>query len=507
MGEKKKTDQTGRKALYRTYRSKSLDEIIGQEHVTRTLSNALKAGKISHAYLFTGPRGTGKTSIARIIAHAINDLPYTDESNHLDIIEIDAASNRRIDDIRDLRDKVHIAPVSAKYKVYIIDEVHMLTTESFNALLKTLEEPPEHVVFILATTEVHKLPATIISRTQRHSLRLVSTTQVAKHLKTIAQKEAIPIDPNALELLAEHGGGSFRDSISLLDQMSGSTEPITTETVESLLGLAPRKALESVLSAVQSGDGPKLLQQLHELLQSGLTAAHIAQQLVHHLRSEALSNHYNTTSIQIMEELVAIPSSHYPQLQLETTLLRASLQNQHTSPKTSTTSIKNTPSAARPVHKEEVITPKPPQELPEEQNNRPSTQASPTKKTLVIHEGVLTAEILEASWPKILEITKQKNNPLYTVLRLAATEADNEGLVLIFRFAFHQKKIDESRYKSLIAEIVAEVTGISTTVRSIIDKERAKPVGSETTPPVDTAHASLISQVQDIMGGGEVVQV
>src|SRR5687768_12150209 len=139
-------------ALYRKYRSRSLDEVIGQEHITDTLARALQAGRISHAYLFTGPRGTGKTSVARILAYAINELPYAD-TTHLDIIEIDAASNRRIDDIRDLREKVHIAPVSTKYKVYIIDEVHMLTGESFNALLKTLEEPPAHVVFILATTE------------------------------------------------------------------------------------------------------------------------------------------------------------------------------------------------------------------------------------------------------------------------------------------------------------------------------------------------------------------
>jgi DNA polymerase-3 subunit gamma/tau len=152
-------------ALYRKYRSKTLSEVIGQEHITATLANALKTGKISHAYLFTGPRGVGKTSIARILAHEINQLPYTDDSMHLDIIEIDAASNRRIDEIRDLRDKVNIAPTSAKFKVYIIDEVHMLTKEAFNALLKTLEEPPKHVVFILATTEIHKLPETIISRT------------------------------------------------------------------------------------------------------------------------------------------------------------------------------------------------------------------------------------------------------------------------------------------------------------------------------------------------------
>ena len=161
------------KALYRKYRSKSLDQIVGQSHITTTLANSLKSGSISHAYLFTGPRGTGKTSIARILAHEVNGLPYDDDANHLDIIEIDAASNRRIDEIRELRERVHSAPTSAKYKVYIIDEVHMLTKEAFNALLKTLEEPPAHVIFILATTEAHKLPETIISRTQRLTFKPV----------------------------------------------------------------------------------------------------------------------------------------------------------------------------------------------------------------------------------------------------------------------------------------------------------------------------------------------
>ena len=173
-------------ALYRKYRPKKLSEIVGQEHITTTLENALKKGMISHAYLLAGPKGVGKTSIARILAYEVNQLPYDESATHLDIIEIDAASNRRIDEIRDLRDKVNNAPVSAPFKVYIIDEVHMLTKEAFNALLKTLEEPPRHVIFILATTEPHKLPETIVSRTQHFTFRPIDSA-VAAHLRHIAE--------------------------------------------------------------------------------------------------------------------------------------------------------------------------------------------------------------------------------------------------------------------------------------------------------------------------------
>src|SRR6185437_5007893 len=184
--------------LYRKYRPKAFKDAVGQEHITKTLQQALKSGRLSHAYLFTGPRGVGKTSVARILAHEVNRLPYSDESIHLDIIEIDAASNRRIDEIRDLRDRVRIAPTSAKYKVYIIDEVHMLTREAFNALLKTLEEPPAHCIFILATTEAHKLHETIISRTQRHEFKPVNKVQMSEHLSDIAKKEKIEISREAL---------------------------------------------------------------------------------------------------------------------------------------------------------------------------------------------------------------------------------------------------------------------------------------------------------------------
>ena len=256
-------------ALYRKYRSKSLGEVIGQEHVTNTLANALKSGRVSHAYLLSGPRGVGKTSIARILAHEINSLTYDGEA-HLDIIEIDAASNRRIDEIRDLRDRVNTAPAHAKYKVYIIDEVHMLTKEAFNALLKTLEEPPAHVVFILATTEAHKLPETIVSRTQRYSLRPAPEELVVGHLREIADGEKIVIDDDALTLVARHGEGSFRDSISLLDQASSVSEHVTRADVERILGLAPDEYIAQLSDgSYEYNDNTGIVTTLAELYGSG----------------------------------------------------------------------------------------------------------------------------------------------------------------------------------------------------------------------------------------------
>ncbi len=500
MGEKKKA---AHQALYRKYRSKSLDEIVGQEHITTTLANAIKQGKINHAYLFTGPRGTGKTSIARILAHEINKLPYQDDSTHLDIVEIDAASNRRIDDIRDLRDKVHIAPISAKYKVYIIDEVHMLTNESFNALLKTLEEPPEHVIFILATTEVHKLPATIISRAQRHSFRLIPLDKVVSHLSAIAKKEKITIDSAALQLLAEHGGGSFRDSISLLDQMSASDEPITTELIELLLGLAPQASLISLLNSVQQGDVKAILQTISELLASGLTPSAIAEQLLKIIRKE-LQENGNRQLAQLMHELLSVQSTQYPKLKLESVLLNSALANTTQNP---VQSVKHQSAVvAQPRQTESVANArKIAEEKPASTKKPKQTASEPEKKQPETKNTTTTDEALAEKWPEILAAIKVKNNPLYTILRLAKPHFSKEHLLLTFAFPFHQKRADDSKHKVIIAEVVQSVTGESLEVSTAVDKSQVSTPIEASNAPADPAHASLIASVQDIMGGGEVV--
>lgn len=306
------------RALYRTYRSRSLDEIVGQSHITRILQRAIARGHIAHAYLLTGPRGVGKTSIARILAHEINGLPYTDESTHLDIIEIDAASNNSVEDIRDLRDKVQIAPTSSPKKIYIIDEVHMLSKSAFNALLKTLEEPPEHVVFILATTDADKLPATILSRVQRFNFRAITPRDAAKHLAFIAEQEKIAITPDALELIAEQGKGSFRDSISLLDQLrSLSDETIDRAMVAEVLGLAQDELVEGLLAAYATADIGRAAQLIDEAEAAGTPAELLAEQLLGIARQRVVED---AALLPLLDKLLAVPRAGWPRIALLTAL-------------------------------------------------------------------------------------------------------------------------------------------------------------------------------------------
>lgn len=269
------------RVLYRKYRPLKLEDVIGQDQITLPLQNALKENKVSHAFLFTGPRGTGKTSVARIFAHEINNFEYKLEDSYTDIIEIDGASNRGIDDIRDIREKALIKPTLGKYKIYIIDEVHMLTREAFNALLKTLEEPPTHVIFIMATTDLYKVPATILSRAQVYNFKLVDPKIMFSHLEKICAKESIKIQPEALEIVVKRGGGSFRDSLSLLDQISTlSNELITHQMVEAAFGLPEDAKVVELLQAYASSDTTKITTLLKELFAFGIKAEVIAEDLI-----------------------------------------------------------------------------------------------------------------------------------------------------------------------------------------------------------------------------------
>ncbi|RME51250.1 MAG: DNA polymerase III subunit gamma/tau [Caldilineae bacterium] len=286
-------------ALYRKWRSQTFEEVVGQEHVTTTLRNALRDGRVAHAYLFSGPRGTGKTSTARILAKALNctaaetERPCNacptciaiNEGRMLDLIEIDAASNNSVDDIRELRDKVGFRPSEGRFKVYIIDEVHMLSTSAFNALLKTLEEPPPHARFVLATTEPHKIPATVISRCQRFDFRRIPAPEIAAHLRRIATEEGFQAEDAALMAIARSAQGCMRDAISLLDQMTSyGTDAITLAQVQQVLGSVSGEAVGQFVDAVAGQDAAQGLRLIQTLLHQGASLQEFANQVVEHLR-------------------------------------------------------------------------------------------------------------------------------------------------------------------------------------------------------------------------------
>lgn len=485
------------KALYRKYRSKSLSEIVGQEHITTSLSNALERGAISHAYLFTGPRGVGKTSIARILAHEVNGLPYVDDANHLDIIEIDAASNRRIDEIREIRERVHTAPTSAKYKVYIIDEVHMLTKEAFNALLKTLEEPPAHAIFILATTEAHKLPETIVSRTQRFSFKPIDETKVIDHLRAIAKQEKIKITDEALAAVAQHGEGSFRDSISLLDQLASSDRTVSIENVHALLGIAPGEAIDRIIALLQTGSAKDMVKLLTSLREQGYHAAQLAKQIAARLRSSLMDGQALVDPAiltETLQQLLEVPAAHDPDAGLELVLLNIVLKRDKppvaTVPQPVEVEEKPLVAAAEPeaTSEETELEPEPPTTVDEP--IEPATSATP-------------AGLNEELWQEVLTTIKQKHNTLYSVTRMAVPIFHDDKVTLCFKFPFHQKRISEAKNREIIINIIEQVTGKQVSLDCILDKAADHTL---TAIPAKPKENDSLDTISNIFGGGEVLE-
>jgi DNA polymerase-3 subunit gamma/tau len=470
-------------ALYRKYRSKSLDEVIGQTHVTDILKRAIKQGRVSHAYLLTGPRGVGKTSIARILAYEINHLPYDEDTLNLDIIEIDAASNNGVEDVRDLREKAQIAPVSADKKIYIIDEVHMLSKPAFNALLKTLEEPPEHVVFILATTDADKLPATIISRTQRFSFRAINKADATKHLRHIADNEKIKVTDEALELIAERGEGSFRDSISLLDQLSSLTDDkagITAELIENALGLAPKDMIMKIIDSVETHDIKNLVSLLDQASDQGISGSILSKQLTQQVRELIIEK---PQLLVLLDSLLDVAKSSQPELKLLSVLGSAAAPK--TAVKTvalSTAALEVKASIAELEKQATRATPK----LP-----KPAVikEVAPVKPA-AIKEKI---EPSEFNWERLVENTRQKYVALYSVLSKCHPKLTENQLTLYTGNNFYKKKLDDVKYNGLLYESLAEVGVYGLDIHTI-----------PTAPPPKDSQAAAVAA---IMGGGEEVSI
>jgi DNA polymerase III subunit gamma/tau len=478
------------KALYRKYRSRSLDDIVGQDHVTSILRNAIAKGKVAHAYLFTGPRGVGKTSIARIIAHEINKLPYNEESSHLDIIEIDAASNNGVDDIRDLREKVTLAPLQAEKKIYIIDEVHMLSKPAFNALLKTLEEPPEHVVFILATTDVDKLPETIVSRTQKYTFKQASSSDIVKNLTRIAKAEKIAIDPTALELIASHSGGSYRDSVSLFDQLSTiapDNTPISVAMIEQALGLASEEAIRALLQHMLAREFMSTVAALKNITARGVQSVTIADQLIREIMNNT-DTHQSLLSI--LDKLIDVRQSSFPDA-----LLLAACGGFCVSDQTTSTIQSSKPLVVD--KKPRVI-----EEIPS--LSKKATEAHPKddlveKKEMSIKlektETITVSRISETTvdWQQILTHIGELSIGLRSVLAKCSMADDGDTVAIYARTEFYKKKIETPKYQQELSQFFTKQTGREWEV-----------VIYPSTAPLKNATAASVAA---IMGGGEEVSI
>lgn len=476
-------------ALYRKYRSANFEAVLGQPQVVQTLKNAIASDRLSHAYLFTGPKGVGKTSVARLLARAANctnedpaKRPCGECQNcqtaiggHLDLIEIDAASNRGIDDARALREKITSAPSMGRYKIYIIDEVHMLTTEAFNALLKTLEEPPEHAIFIMATTEAHKLPETIISRTQRFTFRPIPKEVIAKHLAAIAKSEKIDITPDALELIAKASHGGFRDAISLLDQvrMSGKS-PLEAAAVREALGQTDPQLLTDIATAVMDHRPADAIAALDQALAQGVQPAQLATQLIDTWRA-TLSQSLVASPIeaakvsklaQAIEKLVPVLKSAWPQLSLEATIVQLATEG-----------IVVPAAKERPAASKAATTP-----------STAEVESAPSRTSEDSTESDL--------WMKALTQIKQRNNSLYALLRSSVSvnlEADE--LQLGCRFTFHRDRLKEPKNIQLIEQALARVYGRKFRVRPQLETQ-VKTVAVAANP-----ESELVSSALEILGG------
>lgn len=458
-------------SLYRLYRPRTFADVLGQKHICDSLVSALKKGRVGHAYLFSGPRGTGKTTLARLYARAINCSKRDKDQNPcgscpscqeilngkaLDVLEIDAASNRGIDEIRELRDRIAFAPSSAAYKVYIIDEVHMLTKEAFNALLKTLEEPPAHAVFILATTELHKVPETIISRCQRYAFHRASTEALVTLLRTVAKKEKVSIDEEGLRAVATRADGSYRDALTLLGNLTAHEGDLTASSVRELLGLPPKEVVARVVELILTGQPDELAKELRTYIGNGLDVSTLVKAVA------------DTCKGGLLGETAQFPIADLAVL-LEQSLLALARSRTSTDPTALLTaamlavSLRYQPSLKLPT-----------QPAPAMRDVQPPpvvVSEAPTVDTVAPTPPVPSTshEVGSDFWPHFLEGIKGHNHALYMVVRSAALDQLTDDKVIIaVKFRFYVDRLIEIRNKKIIEAVASEVAGRSVRLECVI---------------------------------------
>lgn len=546
------------KTLYRKYRPKNLSEVIGQKHIIQTLSNAIKNNRLGHAYIFTGPRGTGKTSVARILAKTINCENLKDSvtcekcpacqsiaaGRSLDIIEIDAASNTGVDNIRELRETVALPPSALKYKVYIIDEAHMLSAGAFNALLKTLEEPPKHVVFILATTEIHKVPETILSRCQRFDFARFPIQNIIEKLTFIAQSEKIKIDQESLEMIAIAAEGGMRDAESLLEQVIALEDKnITAREVEEILGTTDRSFAYQLAELIIAEDSRGAIEKVNFLLNEGYDLKVFNKSFINYLRQLMLVKinpelksafAYEMTKEDLakiieqakkisLEKILAalhlfsdaqekISASILPQLPLEIAVIKTT----HTLP----ANVNEQESLNDAPYKSQIAPSKP--ENKSDKKNLESETAKPAA-TKSLQEntqghndkseeqsGSLTLDAIRSNWNKLLEEITPYNHSLKALLtNCQAFRAEGNLITLSTPYDFYKEKLNEQNNRLTVEKVFGKILGLKISLNVLTNKEAGASPSSpkSTTRPSDIAdepakeQSSLLASALEIMGG------
>ncbi len=477
--------------LYRKYRPQSFSQIVGQQHIVAILKNALAQNKIAHAYLFCGPRGSGKTTIARILSKSLNCVDYKDGAcdkcvsclefnagRSLDLIEIDAASNRGIDEIKNLRENVRFGPTTGKYKVYLIDEAHMLTKEAFNAFLKTLEEPPPYAIFILATTEPHRLLPTIISRTQRFDFKRLAMDELSGRINLVAGWEKTKVEPEAVRLIAAEADGSVRDAEGLLGQILATGEnPITLEKTEAILGLFSARKVKELVGLIVSQNQAGTLNWLHKNLAAGYDVGQLLKSFSHYLRKMILVNispeliagvklelgHEQAT---LLQEQARQTNAH--QLAGWIKILGETKQNLDLYPTPGMAVELALISFFPQIIKQVVDNLKPVvvSRLDVVESVRPVSQSIKKKE-----EGVIDLATITACWPQIVQAVRPFNHSLSGFIQgMKLKEISATALTLATKYTFHKDRLSELKNKKIIEDAVEKITGCKLNLNCVLEK-------------------------------------